>query len=55
MGLEEIWKKIDFIIKPYKQKDWILGDVEEIYVSLDECLANVNTILGNRYVKPLRV
>lgn len=51
---EDVWKRIDFIIKPYKQKDNILGDVEEIYVSLDECLANINMILGNRYVKPLR-
>ena len=45
---EDVWKRIDFIIKPYKQKDNILGDVEEIYVSLDECLANINMILGNR-------
>jgi len=28
--------------------------VDDIYTALDESLANINQILGNRYVKPLR-
>lgn len=54
-GLEETWKKIDFIVKPYKDKDaFILDQIDDIFQSLDEGLATINMILGSRYVKPLR-
>lgn len=56
--IEEIWKKVDFKSKVYKEgnKDtsYILEDIDEIYTTLDESMASVNMILGSRYVKPLR-
>lgn len=56
--IEDIWKKVDFKSKVYKEgiKDtsFILEDVDDIYTTLDESMAQVNTILGSRYVKPLR-
>jgi len=57
-AIEEIWKKVDFKSKVYKEgtKDtsYILEDIDEIYTTLDESMASVNMILGSRYVKPLR-
>ena len=56
--IEEIWKKVDFKSKAYKEstKDtsFILEDIDDIYTTLDESMATVNTVLGSRYVKPLR-
>jgi hypothetical protein len=43
------------VTKQYKDKDaFILDEIDEIFTSLDEGMAMVNTILGSRYVKPLR-
>ena len=55
-GLEEQWKRIDFITKMYKDKDVpILDEIDDVFNALDESLATINTILGSRFVKPLRV
>lgn len=41
--------------KQYKDKDaYILDEIDDIFTALDEGMAMVNTILGSRYVKPLR-
>ena len=54
-ALEEQWKRIDFITKPYKERDaYILDEIEDVFQNLDESLATINTILGSRFVKPLR-
>lgn len=57
--IEEIWKKIDFKSKVYKEsvKDtsYILEDLDDIFTTLDESMASINTILGSRFVKPLRI
>jgi len=56
--IEENWKKIDFKLKIYKEgvKEtiFILDEIDDIYTALDESLAQVNMILGSRFVKPLR-
>jgi dynein heavy chain len=56
--IEDVWKKVDFKSKVYKEgtKDtsYILEDIDDIYTTLDESMASVNTILGSRFVKPLR-
>jgi hypothetical protein len=56
--IDEIWKKVEFKTKIYKEgaKDqaFILEDVDDIFTTLDETLATVNMILGSRYVKPIR-
>jgi dynein heavy chain len=53
--LDETWKKIDFVVKQYKDKDaLIIDEIDEIFEALDEGLSTINIILGSRYVKPLR-
>ena len=52
--LDEQWKNVVFTIKSYKYKDvYVLDDLDSILNTLDESLANINTILGSRYIKPL--
>lgn len=42
-------------IKSYKDgASYILGQVDELTIILDEALANVNNTLANRYVKAIR-
>lgn len=42
-------------IKSYKDgASYILGQVDELTVILDESLASVNNTLANRYVKAIR-
>jgi len=49
------WNTIYFNIEHEDACDsLILKDVDEIYQVVDESLANINQILGNRFVKPLR-
>lgn len=55
--MEETWKAESFKTKQHKEnvKDsFILEDVDDISNLVDESLANVNMILGSRFVKPLR-
>lgn len=53
--LDENWKRIDFVVKQYKDKDaMIIDEVDVIFQALDEGLATINMVLGSRYVKPLR-
>lgn len=40
-------------IKPYKD-GYVLGQVDELTIILDESLANVNNTLANRYIKPIK-
>ena len=47
---KDSWKKL----KPYKEGTYILGQVDELSIILDEALANVNNTLANRYVKAIR-
>lgn len=54
--LVEIWKGVTFTTKNYKEKDnqFILIDIDTMYQYLDEGLASINMILGNRFVKVMR-
>lgn len=53
--LEEVWKKVIFTVEwEEKCESYILKDLDEIFNNLDESLANINMILGSRFVKPLR-
>jgi len=53
--IEEVYKKTNFeIVYNDKVECSILGSPEDLYVILDETLANINMILGSRFVKPLR-
>ena len=38
-----------------RQKDLVLlTDIEELYTEIDDLLANLNNILGSRYLKTIR-
>ena len=56
--MEDNWRRVEFVTKKYKETardtSYILEDVDDVYTSLDESMAIVNTILGSRFVKPLR-
>ena len=54
--LQEHWKLVQFTTKTYKEKDnqFILADIDTMYQELDEGLASINMILGNRFVKVMR-
>ena len=52
--LDEQWKIVTFTIKQYKYKDtYVLDEADVLLNIMDESLANVNTILGSRYIKAL--
>lgn len=53
--LDNDWKRISFPVEIEERMDsFILKDLEEIYTALDESLALINSVLGSRYVKPMR-
>lgn len=58
VALEEVqkaWKEIFFIVKPHKDTDMVvLTEIDDVYTFLDENLAQVNMILGNRYAGIVR-
>ena len=58
-ALEEVqtaWKNVFFVCAPYKDQEGmtILSEIDDIYNFLDENLAQVNMILGNRYAAVVR-
>jgi dynein heavy chain len=55
-ALVDLWKTIQFVTKNYKEQDskWILGEIDDMYTQLDEGIASINMILGNRFVKVMR-
>lgn len=54
--LKDIWASQEFLCKNYKERDnqFILIGIDELYQVLDESIAQINMILGNRYVKVMR-
>jgi ABC-type enterochelin transport system ATPase subunit len=55
MELEALWKTTTFVIEiDEKTEVPVLVGLDDVYQLLDESLANINMILGSRFVKPLR-
>jgi len=53
--LADIWTKLNFEVGVDEKTDCnILKDMDDIFTALDESLAQINTILASRFVKPLR-
>ena len=53
--LQDIWSKTHFVVEvDEKSECLILKELDDIYQALDESLAQINTILASRFVKPLR-
>ena len=50
-----LWEEMEVPLQQYKEKDlYILGDLETLISNLEESLAKIGMIAGNRYVTPLR-
>jgi len=55
-AIKSQWMKINFVVEFEDKCDsYVLKELDDIYVALDESLANINMILGSRFVAPLRV
>jgi dynein heavy chain len=54
--IKDTWGKINFTVN-YEEKceSFVIAELEDIYTELDNSLANLNMILGSRFVAPLRV
>ena len=54
--LTKIWKKLEFEVLPYKDKKnvYIIGSVDDIITQLDDSLVTISTLLGSRFVKPIK-
>jgi hypothetical protein len=53
--LEDIWRGTSFTIELDDKTDVpLLVKLDDIFVVLDESLANINMVLGSRFVTPLR-
>jgi len=54
--IKQTWNKIVFTVNWEDKCDsFIICELEDIYTELDNSLANLNMILGSRFVAPLRV
>ncbi|RHY30280.1 hypothetical protein DYB32_004445, partial [Aphanomyces invadans] len=56
MRITSLWADLEFDIKSHNdRKDlYVLGATDDIVSALEESLINMNTILGSRYVGPIR-
>ena len=54
--LVKTWKKLEFEILPYKQRKnmFVVGLLDDIITVLDDSMVTVSTLLGSRYVHPIR-
>lgn len=52
--VEGIWKNLAFVTSPYKEKDNILGNNDELITKIDDNLLTVNNILGSKFVAPIK-
>ena len=52
--VEMIWKGLTIATNPYKDKDIILGNNDELISKIDDNLLTVNNILGSKYVGPIK-
>jgi len=54
--LQETWKTTELELKVHKDRDgvYILAEIPDLYTSIDDSLAAINMILGNRFVTFMR-
>lgn len=55
-AINAAWKEVAFSVVQHKDTEgvWVLSEVDDLYTFLDENLAQVNMILGNRYAGVIR-
>ena len=49
-SIKAVWESLEFSTKEYKNNIFILVDLEEIQIQLDDSLTNINNVMGNRYI-----
>lgn len=52
--IETIWDSLELKIKMYREGVFILTELDEIQLQLDDCLTSINNVMGNRYIHRLR-
>ena len=52
--IENIWDSLELKIKIYREGVFILTELDEIQLQLDDCLTSINNVMGNRYIHRLR-
>jgi dynein heavy chain, axonemal len=52
--ISNIWNSIELIVKQYKEVYFVISELEELQLELDDMMTNINNILGNRYVAKLK-
>ena len=52
--IKKVWEALEFVVKPYKDSFFVLSDLEDLQLELDDMMTNINNILGNRYVAKLQ-
>jgi dynein heavy chain len=52
----EKWKAIELDMQIYKERDgvFILSEIPDLFQVIDDCVADINMILGNRFVTFIR-
>lgn len=54
-GIVELWEEMEIPLQQFREKDlYILGDIEEFTLNLEDSLSKISLISGNRYITPLR-
>lgn len=49
-NIKAIWESLEFSTKMYKDNVYILTELDEIQMQLDDSLTNINNVMGNRYI-----
>lgn len=52
--ITEKWTSLDLVVKTYKEVFFVISELDDLQVELDDMMTNINNILGNRYVAKLR-
>lgn len=52
--ISDIWNSSELVVKPYKEVFFVISDLEDLQLELDDMMTNINNILGNRYVSTLK-
>ena len=55
-AINAAWREVAFTVVQHKDTEglWVLSEVDALYTFLDERMAGINMILGNRYAGVIR-
>lgn len=52
--IEATWDSLELKVKMYKENMFVLTDLDDIQLQLDDLLTNINNVMGNRYILRLK-